>query len=134
MERIGVGVQHRVHEANGRLPRGDPLLVDAVEDGSEDRRRGRGAADEDRRAVVDDQDIVSDGGRVRVTTPAPVVGKQTAAPIGTWYDEVWKTATQGAAYTNSVYSVLSRELASSEGTAINFMPEPTTGPTYGDEL
>ncbi|OTB12754.1 hypothetical protein K445DRAFT_25466 [Daldinia sp. EC12] len=67
-------------------------------------------------------------------TPAPVVGKKTAAPIGTWYDEVWKTATQGAAYTNSVYSVLSRELASGEGTAMNFMPEPTAGPTYGDEL
>ncbi|KAI1807191.1 hypothetical protein F4811DRAFT_550146 [Daldinia bambusicola] len=68
------------------------------------------------------------------TTPAEVIGDQTAAPIGTWYDEAWPTTTLGTAFTNSVLEALSRELESDKGTAMRFMPEPTAGPTYGDEL
>ncbi|KAI2471682.1 pectin lyase fold/virulence factor [Annulohypoxylon bovei var. microspora] len=62
-----------------------------------------------------------------------VVGKQTAAPIGTWYDEVWATMTLGDAYTNSVYAALSAEQAADEasagGTTISFTSGPTAGPT-----
>ncbi|KAI1470383.1 uncharacterized protein F4812DRAFT_263489 [Daldinia caldariorum] len=68
------------------------------------------------------------------TTPAEVVGDQTAAPVGTWYDEAWPTTTLGTAYTNSVLEALSRDLESDKGSAMRFMPEPTAGPTYGDEL
>ncbi|KAI0803652.1 hypothetical protein GGR55DRAFT_662539 [Xylaria sp. FL0064] len=62
-----------------------------------------------------------------------VIGTQTAAPIGSWYDEVWATMTLGDAYTNSVYAALSAELAadeaSAEGTTLSFTPGPTAGPT-----
>lgn len=62
-----------------------------------------------------------------------VVGTQTAAPIGTWYDEGWVTMTLGEAYTNSVYSALSEELArdqaSAGGTVISFTSGLTAGPT-----
>ncbi|KAL6789689.1 pectin lyase fold/virulence factor [Trichoderma sp. SZMC 28012] len=62
-----------------------------------------------------------------------VVGTQTPAPIGTWYDEVWSTDDLGQAYTNSVLSVLSASLAaaraSSGGTTISFTSGPTAGPT-----
>ncbi|KAL2788774.1 pectate lyase superfamily protein-domain-containing protein [Aspergillus keveii] len=62
-----------------------------------------------------------------------VIGSQTAAPIGTWGDERWATATLGDAYTNSVYAAiesrLAREEASAGGTTLSFTPGPTAGPT-----
>ncbi|GAW12853.1 hypothetical protein ANO14919_022240 [Xylariales sp. No.14919] len=62
-----------------------------------------------------------------------VVGSQTAAPVGTWYGELWATMTLGDAYTNSVYAAvesrLAREEASGSGTTISFTPGPTAGPT-----
>jgi hypothetical protein len=67
------------------------------------------------------------------TSTTEVVGTQTAAPIGTWYDEAWATMTLGAAYTNSVNAALSAELAadgaSADGTTISVTPGPTAGPT-----
>ncbi|KAL2802026.1 pectate lyase superfamily protein-domain-containing protein [Aspergillus granulosus] len=62
-----------------------------------------------------------------------VVGNQTAAPVGSWGDERWVTATLGDAYTNSVYAAiesrLARDEASSGGTTLLFTPGPTVGPT-----
>ncbi|RWA10633.1 hypothetical protein EKO27_g4493 [Xylaria grammica] len=62
-----------------------------------------------------------------------VIGSQTAAPVGTWYGELWATMTLGDAYTNSVYAAvesrLAREEASGGGTTISFTPGPTAGPT-----
>ena len=57
-------VQGRVDEADGALARRDALLVDAVQDGGEDGRRGRRAADQHRGAVQHDDHVVAHGGEV----------------------------------------------------------------------
>lgn len=60
-------------------------------------------------------------------------GTQTIAPIWSWDPDVWPTADLGAAYTSSVWAVLSAELASASidqlGTTISFTSGATNGPT-----
>ncbi|TRX94651.1 hypothetical protein FHL15_004423 [Xylaria flabelliformis] len=60
-------------------------------------------------------------------------GTQTAAPIGTWHDEIWATMTLGQDYTNMAYEALASQLArddaSAGGTTIGFTTGPTAGPT-----
>lgn len=67
------------------------------------------------------------------TTTDDVVGSQTAAPIGTWYDESWATMTMGDDFTYSVYSAMSAALVSGEAntyaTVISVGSGATDGPT-----
>jgi hypothetical protein len=62
-----------------------------------------------------------------------VIGDQTAAPIGTWTEELWATQTLGEDWTIQAFaalrSELSREKSSAGGTTISLTSGSTAGPT-----
>jgi hypothetical protein len=74
-----VGVQDRVDEADGRLALRQQFLVNAGQNGREGGRRGRRSSDQRRSARIVDDDVVADGGHIRVATSGTVVD----AAIGT---------------------------------------------------
>lgn len=64
-----------------------------------------------------------------------IIGSQTPAPVGTWYDEIWDFATVDDAYAQSVLADLAAGLAAGQasamGSTINYTPGATPGPTCG---
>jgi len=68
-----VTYESRVHESHSRLPNLKPLVVDPREDRGEHRTRSARASDDSRRAFVEDDDVVADGGDVGVAAAGAVV-------------------------------------------------------------
>jgi hypothetical protein len=76
-----VSVQDWVDEANGALASSETLIVDTSEDGRKDWRSCGGTADEGRSTHVEDQNIVTDGRDIRVTTAVAVVDTATSTNV-----------------------------------------------------
>lgn len=72
VERLGVGVQPRVQESEWGLARGEELVVDERNDGREDGRRARRAADKAGGAVYNDLDTLALRGDVGVRATGAV--------------------------------------------------------------
>ena len=73
MQSPRVRVERRIQETDRFLPGSETQLVDAGDDATPDRSARAGAADEGGRALVEDDDVVADGGDVRVCAAVAVV-------------------------------------------------------------
>ena len=73
MQHLWISIESRVDEANRRLANRNTLLIDSVENRSEDGGRGARAADQGGLAVKNDDHVIAHGGEVGVAAPAFVV-------------------------------------------------------------
>ena len=73
VEGTWVGIQGWVNEADSALASFETLVIDTSQNGRKDRRSCRGTTNEGWSTLVEDQDIVTDGRDVRVTTAIAVI-------------------------------------------------------------
>jgi hypothetical protein len=76
-----VSVQDWVDEANGALASSETLIVDTSEDGRKDWRSCGGTTDKGWSTHVEDQNIVTDGRDIRVTTAVAIVDAATSTNV-----------------------------------------------------
>lgn len=65
--------QRRVDETNSRFSSCDSLLIDQVEDRSEDRRRRWGTTNESRSTSGEDNNVISNGSNIWVTSTTSII-------------------------------------------------------------
>lgn len=74
--------QNGVHEADDGFASSETLFVDTVQDGSEDWSRGGSSTLEDRLALVEDDNVVSDSSHIRISTTSPVEDSPSSTNVG----------------------------------------------------
>ena len=74
--------QNGVHEADNGFASSETLLVDTVQNGSENWSRGGSSTLEDGLALVEDDNVVSDSSHIRISTTSPVEDSSSSTNVG----------------------------------------------------